>query len=362
VRATLGLLLLSLLLAVTGASPGAAADPFARGWSLDPATSTLRFQSVKNETKVEQSSFAAIAGAIEEDGTATLRVSLDSVNTGVDLRNVRMRFLFFETYQFPEAVVTTRIDPALLADLPQVRRKHVPLTFTLDLHGVKKETQTTVVVTLLSDDLVSVASDAPISIAAADHNLELGVTKLEEAAGVSLIPSATVSFDFTFRRRGSAPPPALEVAALPGDGASQARAYGAAVSPASTALETAGDFDREACLGRFEILSKTDSIYFSSGSAALDERSEPILRTVLDIVGRCPGMTVEVAGHTDADGSQAVNQSLSELRARAVGEYLTAHGIEPARIRAVGYGEAKPAFPNTAATKWRNRRIEFAVR
>ena len=366
-RESIRLLVMALVLIFGAALPLQAAEPFARGWTLDPASSTLRFQSVKivtkdgvRSSKVEQSTFAAISGTIDEDGLATFRVSLDSIDTGVDLRNVRMRFLFFETFTYPEAVVTTRIDPAQLADLGEVRRKLVPLSYTLDLHGVKKEGTASVVLTLLGDDRVSVASEAPVSVAAADHNLDLGITKLQEAASVELIPSTTVTFDFTFRRNGSPGTADAAVAAAPvARGGTQIVAVD--VAAGSTALEAVGDFDREACLGRFEILSKTDSITFRSGSARLDGRSDPILATVLDIVNRCPAMRVEVAGHTDADGSAATNQSLSEARAKTVGDYLVARGVPRERIATVGYGEARPAFPNDTENKWRNRRIEFSA-
>ncbi len=158
----------SVLIAIAGAAlPSAAAAedaPFARGWTLDPAASTLGFQSVKNGSVVATSGFATYTGTIAEDGTAELRFLLDSVDTKVDLRNVRMRFLFFETFRFPEAVVTTRVDPALLADLPTVRRKSLALPFSLDMHGVVREMQAEVTVTLLGDDRVAIASGAPVML------------------------------------------------------------------------------------------------------------------------------------------------------------------------------------------------------
>mgnify|MGYP000480588607 CR=1 FL=1 len=62
---------------------------FAPGWTMDAEASTLRFQSVKSETKVESSTFGTYTGTITEDGLATVRILMDSVDTNVDLRNVR---------------------------------------------------------------------------------------------------------------------------------------------------------------------------------------------------------------------------------------------------------------------------------
>lgn len=274
-----------------------------------------------------------------------------------------MRFMFFETFIYPEAVVKTKIDPASLTDLTSVRRKIVPVTFTLDLHGVTKELTANVAVTLISDDEVIVSSEAPISIAATDFNLDLGIKKLEEAAKVVLIPSATVTFDLRFRRKAA--DGASVVAALTPETGSEAQGRALEIiraEPASTALETKGDFDREACLGRFDILSKSDNIYFTSGSARIDARSGPLLSAVVDIVSRCPDMTVVVAGHTDSDGSDAMNQTLSERRAVSIANYLERNGVTAGRVVTAGYGESDPAFSNTAAEKWRNRRIEFSAR
>ena len=118
--------LLALCVGLTLGSLQARADnPFAGGWVLQPEGSTLGFQSVKNETKVEFSSFATFSGQISPTGDAEIKVALDSVDTKIDLRNVRMRFLFFETFKFPLATITLHLDPALIADLPTKRRMTV---------------------------------------------------------------------------------------------------------------------------------------------------------------------------------------------------------------------------------------------
>ena len=119
-----------------GAAPAAyAQDPFVDGWLLQPENSALRFQSVKNNAVVEGSSFASFSGAIDQTGTAVVRIATDSVDTKIDLRNVRMRFLFLETFTFPEAVITVTLDPALLADLPTKRRVTVTLTIRWNYTG-----------------------------------------------------------------------------------------------------------------------------------------------------------------------------------------------------------------------------------
>lgn len=72
-----------------------------------------------------------------------------------------------------------------------------------------------------------------------------------------------------------------------------------------------------------------------------------------------PTLPVVIEGHTDARGSDEYNQTLSERRAQSVKRYLVSiHGIDPARLRAVGHGEMlpiDPANPNGPV----NRRVQF---
>lgn len=324
---------------------------FAPGWTMDPTASVLRFQSTKNETTVESSTFATYTGTIDNSGLATIRVLMDSVNTNIDLRNVRMRFLLFETFQYPEAVVTMQIDPALIADLAEVRRKAITAPYTIELHGVRAEREAEITVTLLNDDQVAVSSAAPIVLVMSDFTLDVGVTKLEEAAKVDVLPLTSVTFDFIFERAETAEE---------FDAVANALSVDAGLNAA--AMEEEGELSTEACIDRFDTMSQSNRINFGIGSARLTDDSNGVLDSIVDVFNRCPDLSIEIGGHTDTDGSRADNQALSEARARAVRSYLVDAGIDPDRITAVGYGEIQPLVPNsTAANKQRNRRIEFKI-
>jgi OOP family OmpA-OmpF porin len=340
----------------------AAQDVFSGGWTLNADSSTLGFQSVKNETIVEASTFAIYSGAIAEDGTATIDVQLDSVDTKVDLRNVRMRFLFFETFSFPVARITARLDPAQLADLPELRRKVLTIPFTLDLHGMTKEMTAQVAVVMITPDLVAVSTIAPISVAVADFDLTAGLAKLEDAAKVRIIPSGSVTFDLVFARNAAGDAGTAEPGPVAETAADTSPTPEPAPSGAAAALETQGDFSLEECAGRFEILSRSQSINFRTASATIEANSNAFLDALADIVARCPGMVVEVGGHTDSIGGEAANLALSERRAAQVADYLVGKGIERRRLVAKGYGEAAPIASNdTAEGRAKNRRIEFRI-
>ncbi|MGR3792935.1 OmpA family protein [Vannielia sp. SX4] len=348
----LALILALAFIAVTGAVTQTQAQQGALepGWLLDPDASNLRFQSIKKEVVSESSDFATFTGEIFPNGKAEVRVALESVDTKIDLRNVRMRFLFFETFKFPEAVVLAEVTPAMLSELETNRRATFDMPFSLDLHGVKKTLVAEVVATLLSDDRISVATARPVAISVEEFGMMENLGKLEDAAKVDIVPSATVTFDFLFDRRGS-------------NGTPLSGGREGAVDATNAALEDEGDFSTEACEGRFEILSRTGNIYFASGSSRLSGESEPLLKELLDITSRCPGIEVEVAGHTDSVGKASDNQRLSERRAQSVADYLIENGIAPERLTAKGYGEEKPVASNdTAEGKGKNRRIEFLPR
>lgn len=343
--------LVCLVISVTrSGSVQADTNPFSGGWELESATSSLTFQTIKNGSKLETSGFASYQGGVDESGAASLRIQLDSVDTKVDLRNVRMRFLLFETFKFPEATVSAQVDPAVLAELSEKQRLQLPVDFDLDLHGVTRTLQSQAIVTRLAGNQVSVASASPITIPTNLFNLDEGVRKLEEAADVTIVPMGSVSYNLIFNTSSDQA------------GGNQEAAPAIAQTGKSTALESQGEFSRQECEGRFEILSRTGSILFKTGSADLESDSDLILAAIADIVKRCPELNIMVAGHTDSVGDESVNQWLSERRAQSVVDYLVDVSVDANRIASIGYGESRPIASNdTAASRSRNRRIEFLV-
>lgn len=80
------------------------------------------------------------------------------------------------------------------------------------------------------------------------------------------------------------------------------------------------------------------------------------------IVKHHPDATFEVAGHTDAVGSDSYNQDLSQRRAGNVRAYLVEQGVNPDSMTSAGYGESQPVADNaTAAGRAENRRVELRI-
>jgi len=103
-------------------------------------------------------------------------------------------------------------------------------------------------------------------------------------------------------------------------------------------------------------------IHFASGSAQVPDVNKPILDQAAALLQRVPNVVVTVKGHTDAEGSEAVNNNLSVQRAQAVVNYLVSRGVSPSKLQALGYGQDQPVTDNaTSQGKFQNRRIEFEI-
>lgn len=108
---------------------------------------------------------------------------------------------------------------------------------------------------------------------------------------------------------------------------------------------------------------RLEGVNFDFDSANLTAESVDILGRVVESLSNQPKLEVEIAGHTDALGSDAYNQSLSQQRTESVRKHLVSKGIDPARLTANGYGESQPVASNdTAEGRALNRRVEFRVK
>ncbi len=89
---------------------------------------------------------------------------------------------------------------------------------------------------------------------------------------------------------------------------------------------------------------------------------KPLLDEAAEILKARPNIKIIIGGHTDYIGSEAYNQKLSEKRAKAVYDYLVEKGVDPSRMKWVGYGETRPkAKGRTDEDRAINRRVEFEV-
>jgi outer membrane protein OmpA-like peptidoglycan-associated protein len=86
------------------------------------------------------------------------------------------------------------------------------------------------------------------------------------------------------------------------------------------------------------------------------------LRNLAVSLNQYPNTNVLIVGHTDASGTAAYNQALSERRAQSAAAYLETQGVSASRVHTTGRGEMEPVGSNdTAAGSALNRRVEVAI-
>ncbi len=171
-------------------------------WNLNTTDSSLNFVSTKNSHVVEVHNFTTFSGNISTSGVATLIIDLSSVNTGVTLRDQRMRDLLFETATYPTATVSVTLPSTLLSSLSVGQTAPTDITASLSLHGVTGTITTKVSVQRLSNSRIIVQSIAPILMKAGDYSLTTGVEALRAAVGIASISTAVpVDFALVFDAR-----------------------------------------------------------------------------------------------------------------------------------------------------------------
>lgn len=107
----------------------------------------------------------------------------------------------------------------------------------------------------------------------------------------------------------------------------------------------------------------TTAIRFDTGSATIKPESSGILSEMLAMLEEHDDLELIIEGHTDSQGADAANQTLSEQRAEAVAAYLIDQGTDASRFDTVGFGESQPTADNsTAEGMAMNRRVVFRQR
>ncbi|HXG98811.1 MAG TPA: OmpA family protein [Sphingomicrobium sp.] len=110
------------------------------------------------------------------------------------------------------------------------------------------------------------------------------------------------------------------------------------------------------------ILRMPSAITFPVNSFAIEPQFRATLNEVASTLSKYDQTYVDVLGHTDATGSDALNQRLSVNRAQAVASYLSTRRIASARVGVRGYGESAPIASNDTETgRAANRRVEIKV-
>lgn len=168
---------------------------------LKTDSSALSFVTVKNDAFAEAMTFSSLTGNIDtETGKAEIIVGLNSVVSGVDIRNERMRKYLFETDKFPAATYTALVDVPALSAMAIGEQSAVKLKGALVMHGVSSPLSFDVIVTKRADGAFHVMTVAPGFVDAQRFGLVAGIGKLRSLAGLNNIDTIVpVTFSVIFQ-------------------------------------------------------------------------------------------------------------------------------------------------------------------
>jgi polyisoprenoid-binding protein YceI len=180
--------LLTLLCLVIFSSQSLAA------WVLDNAKSSLHFISTKKEHISEVHQFTQLSGSVSDDGKLSVAIALASVETGIDIRNQRMRDNLFMVEHMPTANLSATLPQALL-NLAVGESSLATVSAELTLNGQSKNINVDVRVSRLSAQTLLADSVKPILIKAEDYKLAEGIEILK---GLAALPSISLTVPVNF--------------------------------------------------------------------------------------------------------------------------------------------------------------------
>ncbi|WP_243434667.1 YceI family protein [Pseudomonas sp. 30_B] len=170
-------------------------------WQLDGDTSRISFVSVKRGKMVEVQRFDQLSGQIDDKGAVRLVVPLASIDSGLALRDERMRNSFFEVERYPEAIITSQLDLSLYDDLRVGQSRPETLEFNLDLHGQQRRLKAEVLVIRSSEERIEVTTLEALVLKLIDFDLEEKLEPLKEVANLpSITPEVPVFAVLGFRQ------------------------------------------------------------------------------------------------------------------------------------------------------------------
>lgn len=150
------------------------------------AGSTVGFVSIKNNATGEVNTFDQLSGTLSDNGNIKIVIALSSVETGINIRNERLKTMLFKVASFPAAMIDAELSDSQVAALKAGGIQTESVSVNVSLHG-KTVSKTANVLVSASGGDVRVTTTEPIIITAQEFGLEPGVAALQQIAGLNAI-------------------------------------------------------------------------------------------------------------------------------------------------------------------------------
>jgi hypothetical protein len=173
-------------------------------WVLDPEQSSLHFISVKNNSVGEVHHFKKLKGSLSENGEVQVDIPLASVETGIAIRNERLKTLLFNLTSIPSssmrmARITASIDKGIIHSLIQGDTLTTNISFVLEMNGNSHDYQALISLSKLKNGDLLATTTSPVLLNATDFDLVAGIEKLREIAGLnSIVTTIPITASWVF--------------------------------------------------------------------------------------------------------------------------------------------------------------------
>jgi outer membrane protein OmpA-like peptidoglycan-associated protein/uncharacterized surface protein with fasciclin (FAS1) repeats len=218
----------------------------------------------------------------------------------------------------------------------------------------------------LAHDALVFAATAAVGAARVDNDLTRDATSGVDADTAAQIATLIGTLDAELVSGATGyDGAALYLTGAYANAAAAARAEGAATALGATtelAPRAAASAEQAAALEtELNEYVRANPILFQPNSAVLEGSAAAIIDRIAAGLLEFDGLTAIVQGHTDSDGTPAINQTLSEQRAAAVRQALVGLGVDQGSITSEGFGSRQPVLENGLENKTASRRVEFQI-
>jgi polyisoprenoid-binding protein YceI len=188
------------LVVIAGCSSAPEKAVSAKAWHVDNSQSNISFVTTKaGQAGVggvgEIQSFKKFSGGLDSSGQISFDIELASVDTGVEIRDQRLRTMLWNVAASPKATFAAKLDPAAMNGIEANATRDMDIDGSLTMAGQSKPVAAKLRVARIGGGALMVTTRAPIVINANDYGLKAGVEAMREVMGLNfLASSAPVTF------------------------------------------------------------------------------------------------------------------------------------------------------------------------
>lgn len=159
----------------------------AKTLTLNSDVSQINFVSLKNDAIAEVQNLPELSGTVSDTGRIELSVDLNALDSGIEIRDQRMKKLLFEVAKFPVAQINSQIDPEILNNLKAGESKRETLTLDINIHGKQKLLPAYLQLVKRANGSIMVNTIQPLILNGKDFDLTTGLETLREMANLDSI-------------------------------------------------------------------------------------------------------------------------------------------------------------------------------